>query len=125
MHRRAPFDRMLVAQAPAEGLVTVTKHAHIVSLWCANPERAVRAVRLPGRTANCPDSGDACAVELTIADATRQTVQSSIESPATRPNSPVLFVTSVASLARAVAAIIRSLGPISLPWEAKSARIIA
>jgi len=49
--------------------------------------------------------------------------QSTNRNPVTRENSLVLCVTRTASLARAVAAINRSYGPIGLPWADKSARI--
>ena len=43
------------------------------------------------------------------------TSQSSISKPCTLPNSPVLWVISVALLARAIAAMIKSFAPIKLP----------
>jgi hypothetical protein len=48
--------------------------------------------------------------------------QSSRASPDTRPNSAVLWVTTIKLFAKAVAAIIKSLGPIIKPWAAKPAR---
>lgn len=46
---------------------------------------------------------------------TQPPCQSSIARPATRENSPLLFVTRTRSWATAVAAIIRSLGPMGRP----------
>src|SRR5215213_1879826 len=55
----------------------------------------------------------------------QDTSQSSIFRPTTRPNSRVLWVTSVRSLASAVAAIRRSCGLIGVPFFARSARTLA
>ncbi len=50
--------------------------------------------------------------------------QSSIRRPSTRPNSRVLWVTKAILWARAMEAIIKSFGPIGVPLEDSSARIL-
>ena len=54
-----------------------------------------------------------------------QASQSSISKPGTRENSAVLWVTRMAPCASAVAAMSKSLGPMSWPFDVNSARIKA